>query len=250
MKEEVFSLPMGDGFSLYGRINRAEGASKKAAIFCHGLTGHMYEHQYMLARSYFTERGYDTIRFNFYGDEKDARRIVHCTVGLHAEDLEKLLQHFSGQYDALYAAGHSYGGLAILMAHSPRLAAVSLWDGTFIPFAEDESFSAPWFYNKELGEYIVDWPPVMKVVGKKFYDETRTFTTGRMVQWAADFTGPAQVIAAGGFPENMPYQEKLFATLSSKDKEFIPISGASHGFNEGAAVFELLENTHRWFERF
>ena len=90
----------------------------------------------------------------------------------------------------------------------------------------------------------------MRVVGTKFYEETQTFTTERMVNWAKNFTPPAQVLAAGDFPENMPYQEKLFESLASAEKEFVAIEGASHGFNEGTAVFELLENTHRWFERF
>ena len=250
MIEDVFSVPMGDGYSLHGRINYADEETDKAVIFCHGLTGHMYEHPYMTARVFFAARGYDVIRFNFYGDESDARPITDCTVALHAEDLLRLLTHFVPKYRNLYVAGHSYGGLAILMANPPQVSAVSLWDGTFIPFAEDESFSAPWFYNKELGEYMVNWPPIARVVGNKFYDETRSFTTPRMTQWAADFYKPAQVLAAGGFTENMPYQAKLFDELASKEKEFTPIAGAGHGFNEGVAVFDLLENTHRWFERF
>lgn len=250
MREDIFSVPMGDGYAIHGRINRADELTDRAVIFCHGLTGHMYEHPYMTARVYFPAHGYDVIRFNFYSDEKDARRITDCTVGLHADDLNRLLTHFSPRYRKLFVAGHSYGGLAILMADPPQIAAASLWDGTFIPFAEDEGFSAPWFFNKELGEYMVNWPPITRVVGKKFYDETRTFTSERMDGWAKNFTKPAQVLAAGGFPENISYQEKLFNTLASAEKEFTPIAGASHGFNEGATVFDLLENTHRWFERF
>jgi pimeloyl-ACP methyl ester carboxylesterase len=252
MKEEVFSLPLGDGKKVYGRINRADDyeRSDKAVIFCHGLTGHMYEHPYMTARVFFPAQGYDTIRFNFYSDEPDARRITDCTVALHAEDLKTLLAHFAGTYESLYVVGHSYGGLAILMANAPEITAASLWDGTFIPFAEDKDFSSPWFFNKELGEYMVNWLPLMRVVGTKFYEETQTFTTENMKRWAESFTLPAQVLAAGGFPENIPYQEKMFNTLASSDKEFVSIDGASHGFNEGDAVFDLLENTLNWFERF
>ena len=208
----------------------------------------MYEHQYMLARTFFTERGYDVIRFNFYGEEPDARRITDCTVALHAQDLQKLLQHFAPQYESLCVTGHSFGGLAVLMANSPHIAAASLWDGTFIPFAEDERFSAPWSYNQDLGEHMVNWQPLTKVVGKKFYEETRTFTSGRMEQWAKAFDKPVQVIAAGAFNDNVPYQKKMFETLASGKKEYTSIEGASHGFNEGNAVFELLESTHRWFE--
>jgi len=250
MKEEVFSLPLCGKYTLHGRINRAVQPTQKAVIFCHGLSGHMYEHQYMLARSYFTERGFDTIRFNFYGDEPDARRITDCTVALHAEDLKMVLTHFADKYKSFYVAGHSYGGLTILMANSPQITAASFWDGTFIPFAENKKFCAPWFHCKELGEHLVDWQPTPRVVGTKFYKETQTFTTERMTNWALNFKLPAQVIAAGDFPENMPYQQKLFETVASPDKEFISIAGAGHGFNEGNAVFDLLKNTHRWFERF
>jgi dienelactone hydrolase len=249
MKEEVFSLPLGDGHSLYGRINKAEKPARKAVILCHGLTGHMYEHQYMLARTFFTERGYDVIRFNFYGEEPDARRITDCTVALHAKDLERVLGHFAPQYESLCVTGHSFGGLAVLMADSPHIAAASLWDGTFIPFAEDKNFSKAWSYNKDLGEYMVNWLPIAKVVGKNFYDETRTFTSQQMEKWAKKFDKPVQVIAAGAFNENVPYQKKMFETLAAVKKEYTSIEGASHGFNEGDAVFKLLENTHSWFER-
>ncbi len=131
-------MPLPDGHKIYGRLNSAGEDTQKAVILCHGLTGHMYEHQYMLARSYFTERGYDVIRFNFYGDEPDSRRITDCTVALHAEDLKEMLEHFAPLYESLYVAGHSYGGLAILMANAPQIAAASLWDGTFIPFARGQ----------------------------------------------------------------------------------------------------------------
>jgi len=246
MREEVFSVPLHDGKKIYGRINYADdyARSDRAVIFCHGLTGHMHEHLYMTARVFFPAQGYDTIRFNFYSGEDDARRITDCTVALHAQDLKTLLAHFAKKYDSIYVAGHSYGGLAM------QIKAASLWDGTFIPFAEDKEFSAPWFFNKELGEYMVNWLPIARVVGTKFYEETRTFTTERMAQWAKAFTLPTQVLAAGGFTENMPYQQKLFDTLASTDKEFVPIDGASHGFNEGSTVFDLLENTLNWFERF
>jgi len=96
---------------------------------------------------------------------------------------------------------------------------------------------------------MVKWPPLTKVVGKKFYDETQTFTTDRMKQWAKKFTRPVQVIAAGGYKENLPYQKKMFRSISSEQKEYTAIAGASHGFNEGNTVFELLESTYSWFEK-
>lgn len=248
MREEIFTLRVCDNVTLYGRLNRAEEA-QKAVVLCHGLTGHMYEHHFQLARMYFTERGYDVIRVNFYSCEKDARCITDCTVALHAQDLSCVLRHFAPQYRSIYIAGHSFGGLAILMANLPQVAAASFWDGTFIPFAEDKGFSCCWHYNRELDEYIVDWPPVKRVVGKKFYEETQTFTTERMAAWAKAFTRPAQVVAAGAFAENMPYQRKFFETLTTP-KEFALIEGASHGFNEGNTVFQLLDSTYCWFEKF
>jgi pimeloyl-ACP methyl ester carboxylesterase len=252
MREETFTLPLGDGFSIHGRVNYGDDyeRSDRAIIFCHGLTGHMYEHLYMTSRVFFAAQGFDTIRFNFYSDEPDARRITDCTVALHAEDLKKMLAHFAERYHDLFVVGHSYGGLAILLANSPQVTAASLWDGTFIPFAEHEGFSASWFFNKELSEHMVSWQPTMRVIGTKFYEESRAFTCERMTAWAQQFTKPVQVLAAGAFLENVPYQEKMFNALGSADKEFVSIDGASHGFNEGDAVFDLLENTLNWFERF
>lgn len=248
LKEEAFSLPLDDGHKLYGLINHAAQTAHKAVILCHGLTGNMNERHYQLAQDFFTACGYDVVRFNFYGQEANARRITDCTVAQQAKDLEHVLQHFKPRYESLCVAGHSFGGLTILMANSPLIAAASLWDGTFIPFSEDKKFSAQWSYSKERGDYVVNWPPVTKVVGKNFYDEAKTFTTDRMKQWAKSFTRPVQVIAAGAFNDNLPYQKKLFESVSSPQKEFASIAGASHGFTEGNTVFELLEKTHRWFE--
>ncbi len=249
MREEVFSLPLGDGFTLYGRINRPAQKADKAVVLCHGLTGHLYEHHYQVAKNFFTERGYDVYRFNFYGEERNARNITHCTVALHAEDLNKLLDHLKPQYEKLYVTGHSYGGLTVVMANSPHIAAASLWDASFIAVDEDEWWTKNWIYNQELDEYILCWKPIALVVGKKFYEELLTCTGERMRGWVTAFTKPAQVLAAGGFVENLPNQRKLFESLTV-EKEWCPIEGAGHGFSVGNEVYDLLENTYRWFQKF
>ena len=248
MKEETFSLPAGDGFTIYGRVNYAEEKARRAVVLCHGLSGHMYEHYYQDAKRFFTARGYDVIRFNFYGDEQDARRTTGCTVGLHAEDLKTVLAHFAPLYKRIYTAGHSYGGLVILMANPQEVAASSLWDAAFIPM-EDNVWQQEWRYSQELDEYYVIWPPAPVILGKKIYEDRLTFTREKFRVLAASLTRPAQVLAAGAFEENLPYQKNLFDTLGC-EKEYKSIPGATHCFYEGDAMSDVLENTYLWFERF
>lgn len=249
MKEEAFSIPTGDGFTIYGRINRAEQASGKAAVFCHGLTCSMNDHHLQAAKRYFAAHGYDAILFNFYGGEDDARRVEGCSVAVHVADLNLILEHFAPLYEKIFVAGHSYGGLTVLSANPSRAAAVSLWDATFVP-SDKDPWAQFWVHDKTLDTCIANWPPLRIILGKKVYEEKMAvFTRDGLENIAQAFTRPAQVLAAGGFEMNLGHQRALYDSVRS-EKAFYAVPGAGHMFSEGDTVFDLLETTYQWFERY
>lgn len=248
--EENFALDSGDGFTIYGRVNYSRLASaRRAVILCHGLTGHMNEHHFQDAKRFFAAQGYDVIRFGFYGEEENARQIADCSLAVHVKDLRTVIGHFAPRYERLFLAGHSYGGLAILMANPESVTAVSFWDASFHATDENPVWEKYWQYDETLDTCLLTWPPVSMIVGKGFYEERKSFTRKFLNDYAESLIAPAQVLAAGAYSENIPNQKQLFDALRS-EKEFYLISGAGHCFFEGDTVFDLLEKTHQWFERF
>lgn len=248
--EETFALDSGDGFTIYGRINRAHArVATRAVVLCHGLTGHINEHHFQEAKRFFAARGYDVIRFSFYSEEENARQIVDCSVAVHVSDLRIVLAHFALQYEKLFVAGHSYGGLTVLMANPENVAAASFWDASYVAAGENPLWEKYWQYDEAQDTCLIIWPPISAVVGKNFYNERKSFTRKFLDDYAESFVAPAQVLAAGAYSENIPNQKTLFDCLAS-EKEFYLISGATHVFVEGDTVFDLLEKTYQWFERF
>lgn len=248
--EDTFALDTGDGFTIYGRINRSRLApAARAIVLCHGLTGHINEHHFQEAKRFFAARGYDVIRFGFYSEEENARQITDCSVAVHVRDLRTVLAHFAPQYQKVFVAGHSYGGLTILMANPENVAAVSLWDASFYDTGENPQWEKFWECNEALDTCLITWPPMSIIVGKNLYNEKKSFTRKFLNDYAESLSAPAQVLAAGANSENIPNQKILFDCLKS-EKEFYLIPGAGHCFFEGDTVFDLLEKTLQWFERF
>ncbi len=244
MIEEKFELPTEDGFKIHGIINKAEG-NKKAIIFCHGLGQNMYDYHFQVAKSFFPEKGYDVIRFDFYTGEEGGRNIKDCTVAVHGKDFDVVLGGFEASYDKIYAVGHSYGGLTLLVANNSKTSAVSLWDSTY-DTADWKDF---WMHIKEFDMYSFKGDPLNSLVGKDLYEENLIFQGENIDRIVSKFIAPAQVVAAG---ENLEHvietRERLYKNIGSPSKEYCLIEGADHCFNKGNVVFDLLENTYKWFE--
>lgn len=242
-REKDFTLLTADGMQIYGRVNYAgDKPSPKAVVTSHGLTGYMNEYIHLMARDYFNERGYDVIRFNYYSSEKDARILKDCTLQTHAVDLNTVTNHFSPQYEKIFIAGHSYGGLTILLAN-PKANAVSFWDASFVP----EFWKTEASYVPELDCYKIGWGSE-KLAGKAMYQEAENLKENDSISMARALKCPAQVLLAGENNENTN-RTLLFDSLKDP-KDFYDVPGADHCFNKGKTVYDLLEKTHAWFERF
>lgn len=243
LQEKDFQLATPDGKAIYGTLTRAPMDTDKAILIAHGLTGHKGEHMHMEAKRFFSNNGYDVIRFNFYDGADDARNLEECTLALHAQDLNQVCDHFRPSYKKLFVAGHSYGGLTLVIAN-PTATALSFWDSSFTPykgFMERESrklngtpyYTIGWGTSVLLGAAMVE-------EAKRMDEEAFTY--------AQKITTPSQVILAGDNSEN-PTRTILYESLTCP-KDFEDIDRADHTFSKGDTLYTLLKRTLAWFEQF
>src|ERR1700722_5022683 len=111
--EKSIKLKASKKINIIGILN-SKKKSDKLVIFCHGLTGSMYESKSMQGVKLFTSKGYDTFRIDFYGDAwQSGRTLLHSTISTHVLDLNTVLDHFKNKYKKIYLVGHSLGGSVI-----------------------------------------------------------------------------------------------------------------------------------------
>lgn len=89
--EKLYTAKTFDGKTIYGKLNYIK-PGKTLIIFVHGLTGSINEHIFFNAAKFFPERNFHTLRFNLYSSEKNARRLEECTINLHSEDLDQVIE--------------------------------------------------------------------------------------------------------------------------------------------------------------
>lgn len=240
-----FNIGAFDGKKIWCRLNKAEdGKATKAVVLSHGLTGHPNEYIHMMARNYFTVRGYDVYRFAYYNDGDDYRTLTDCTLDIHGKDLNSVIGFVQQSYEKVFVCGHSYGGLTMLFAQ-PQVAAVSFWDSSFLPYDAFWKHSAE--YVPELNSYSLKWECEFKV-GKAMVEEAKALTAEKAISMAATFKAPSLVVLAGDSTENAG-ATRLHDSLCC-EKALHDVEGADHCFTKGDTVFGLLEETYNWFERF
>jgi len=219
--------------------------SEKLVVLAHGLCGHADEYIHQMSRHFFNEKGYDVVRFNFYSDEDGARALEECVLADHVSDLNTVLKHFEKEYNNIYLAGHSYGGLTLLFTNPQNVKAVSFWDSTFVPideFWENEVQPIP-----NINCYAVKWGGMTQLIGKKMHEEvTQDLTSQKAHEMVAAFNAPTQIVSAGA-DFLSKFHGDIYALFTVK-KEHVVIDGADHCFYARDSVFDLLENTHKWFE--
>lgn len=244
-REETFALPSGDGYRIYGTLNRAgNNRAANLVLIAHGLTGHINEHLHMSARRFFNEKGYDVARFAFYEGAENARKLRDCTLQIHAEDLRSVIDYLKPRYEKVFAVGHSYGGLSLLIAN-PDVEKASFWDSSFLPYETVWKESAE--FVPELDCYKLNWE-CEYLIGRPMYEEARDLASGQAATWAENFQAPGQVVLAGANADKgRKIRTALYDALPAP-KDFYEVEGAGHVFAEGDTVFDLLDATYRWFE--
>lgn len=235
--EKDLHIPTPDGRVIYGK-SRGQ-VSDALVILVHGLTAHMDNHRFYNGARYLSDqRDFPTARFNFYGDEKDARKLVNCTLKLHATDLDIIISHFRSQgVQRIGVVGHSYGGPVILLGREKVDAAV-LWDPSFAIQFEDLE------YVRELELY-------RSRGGVEYLFNPEMIEEARQLPWedlTKGFSAPLKVICAGrGI---LREGGKIYVEKAEGPAELKVIEGADHSFNEDGAAEQLFEETAAWLETY
>lgn len=241
MQEHKFTLSTPDGKTIYGV--RSGDETKPALVVVHGLTGHMYEHQFKHAAR---EWGDDfcVYRFNLYAGETGARSLIDCTLQTHADDFSCVIADVAQRHDKIFAVGHSYGGPTVMLANCPQLTAVSLWDPSYDLASIEEAFFD--FYKPYAGVYTVNWGTTY-LIGKAMRDHGVTLTAEKCAALSRQAKFPIQVILAGlgyyvgrgaNYDTDCPYGHRRDV-----------VEGTTHCFYESDSDIQVAQLTAEWFNQ-
>lgn len=215
---------------------------KGLVVLVHGLTGHKNEHHLFNAARFFEKKNYATFRFDLYSYEKDQRRLDKCTLKTHAQDLDSVISFFRRHgASKIFVAGHSYGGLTILLSKKKDYNAIALWDATYNP-----KFFKGAKYIKEENAYVLDWG-VKYIIGGAMIKEAKVLTPTKCNELIKNVHVPIKIIVAGNGDVEM---RSAYVKNANEPKAYAVIKGATHVFDEDGTEEMLFKETYDWFRKF
>ncbi len=236
--EQHLRIPLADSKIAYARLRG--GWNRPLVIFAHGNSASMGDALPYEISKFLGTRGYSVLRFNFYGDAPDARKLAGITLTDQVHDLASITA-FARENGAknITLMGHSFGGLTILMSGDLDVDTAVLLDPAY---PTKDAFKTA-VLVPELGLYHrpdrrVDYllNPVM--VEQYWSLKPEDFLTG--------YHAPSLIISAGGAkPE---YKRKYLAVLKKHgvEAELVEISEADHGFSTDEAMEQMLKHSLEW----
>ncbi len=237
MEKEIV-LKTRDKKSIYGTIVGVN--SDTLIIFVHGFTGHRNEHLFFNGSKYFSQKGFDVLRFNLYGWMENSRTMLDTSISIHGKDIDFVVNHFRKEYKKIIVAGHSFGGTSLLFTNQNLIDGYIFLDATYV-----DKDSKEWKvkYNKSAGGHIFNEGLVF-IVGKKFIDELRNFPEcGELIK---NIKKPILLITAGG-AGNSKAGKKYFK-LANNPKKLVNIEGANHCFDHVEHEAKVFEEIGIWLK--
>lgn len=229
---------------IYGTLCSSVKKTDKIVIFVHGFTGNRNEHIFFNGAKYFTNKGFDTFRFDLYSHKDGARHFENTKISLHGEDVQDVVNYFKDKYEKIYLVGHSYGGTSLLFVDPKNISAFVFWDASYIDWNEEQN---DFIYDKNLDAYRINWG-IQYVVGKGFVGELKNFPDcGDLVN---KIDKPVLFITTGkGKEGNSRAGEKYYAK-ANEPKSLVNIEDADHNFNSLESEDKLLEETYGWITKY
>lgn len=239
--EKFVKIKTKDGHIIYGTLNAAEKKSDKLIIFVHGFTGHQNEHIFFNGARYFTDKGFDTIRFDFYAGEKGARNFRDTKISQHGKDITTVVKHFRKKYKKIYVVGHSYGGTSLLFVNQDLVEGFVFWDASYIEWSEESNGMK---YDEHLDAYILN-EGIEHIVGKGFVEELKNFPDcGELI---SKINKPVFFVTAGR--KGNSKAGKIFYSKANQPKTLINIMTADHCFNNLKDEDKLHKETYEWIKK-
>lgn len=245
-EEKDFYVAARDGKEIAVRYAASkDNPDNKAVILAHGITGRPSEYIHMMARNYFTEKGYDVYRMSFYDDADNARKMHTTTLPLQANDMNDVVAHVKQNHGKVYLCGHSYGGATILFAN-PDVDALAFWDSAF----DVGSFWTEIQKDQETldKEIISTSSRINMLFSKEMMTHAQSQSIENMNRMTASIKKPSTVITAEK-DTNLESGKHIFKNLAC-EKEYHEIKNADHRFLVGDTAQDLYNATHLWFKKF
>jgi esterase/lipase len=236
--EKEIKIKTSDKKIIYGTFAGAGKKSDKLIVFVHGFTGHQNEHIFFNGAKFFTEKGFDTFRFNLYAGEKtNARHFQDTKISLHGKDITTVIKYFREKYKNIYVVGHSYGGTSLLFVDQSVVDRFIFWDSSYI---NSKNGTENLKYNENLNAYILDWG-IKIVVGKEFIEELKNFPNcGKLIK---NIHKP--VLFIGASKGNIKAVKKYY-NKANGPKKLINIKNSDHSFNKFKDEEMLFKETYDW----
>lgn len=245
VKEERIAVPAGDGKTIYAVLSRSPPAAGRAILAVHGLAGQPDDFLLRWSRDPFLAAGFDVCRPALYSWEHDARDLRDATLAQHVADLRAVFAYLARDYPDVFLVGHSYGGIALVLARLNAARAMSLWDCLFAP---ERLWSDLIACEPAAGpDYLELCDPLRVQVGRAMREEGAGLTTAAMQTAAARISLPVQLVVAGRGRHTKPEQDYAVSFPGPVDRVLLP--EADHLFARGTVVNDLTDATLRWFAR-
>jgi len=227
-----------DKHKIYGTLNSSK-RNTTLLIFVHGLSGNQYEHQYFNAVPFFTKKGFDTYRFDFYQRAPKARQLSKSSVATHVKDLEAIIKHFKNKYNKIILIGHSLGGYVILKTNLSDIFRIVLWDPAAGYNKQQDKYIT---FSPSLKKYILSWG-IDIIIGKQMIKEWKEANNPKSLIEKIQI--PCKFI----FAEFGTYKHwKPFSNMIKVKNEFVIIKGADHCFCKEGTEQKLFMETLKWIK--
>ncbi|MBM3602883.1 MAG: alpha/beta hydrolase [Alphaproteobacteria bacterium] len=246
--EQKWVLPSGDGqHQIYGVSNRAPN-NRRAILYVHGFSGSAYDTAANALAHQLPPLGYDVLRLYLYSGEPGGRCLTDCTIQIHAQDVDTVVQHFRPQYEAFYACGHSYGGPSLLSTTQLNsLNAVSLWDPSYTPCQTISERYDLRGHGDGLFSIRLNFRVMLSAA---MLAEAQKFDRARAIALAQTCQIPLQLVHAGQAYWINAYDGESFHSNSRGLTDYQVIPEATHSFAGGDCPDQLIALTKTWFDQF
>lgn len=222
-----------DNYTIYGTLDSA--SSDTLIIFIHGLTGNQYEHHYFNAVPFFNNHGYDTFRFDLYSKRRNARQLWECSITIHSNDLQFLVDHFTGSYKKIVLVGHSLAVGVILWCHLDHIDKIVFRDPTC--WFDDIEKDKHWYYCPPLDAYILN-RGLQPFINHTMLQQWKSLDPADLVH---RITVPCWFVFAGKY--NKYDVRKPYLSNIAVKYQVYTVDNATHGFVEPWTEQQLFEYT-------
>ena len=236
--EEEIKIPLKNKKYIYGILR---GSLKNSLIiFVHGFTGHKNEHQFFNGARFFEKNGLSTFRFDLYNWRDDARKLDECTLSLHGQDLDKVVDYFRNKgVKKISVVGHSFGGPSVLLSKKKDFDDTILWEPS-----DDKDVVLKARYLKELDKYHCRSESSFGfIISKEMYQENKKLKPSELIK---EINVPIKIIVAG--LGTLIEEGRKLLQNANEPKAFAIIPSATHCFDEDGAEEKLFQETLDWIK--